>query len=95
MLQDIPDSALEHLVKLHLNNLELKTLRLVSKEWKSLIDTTITALNSRGLIESQVMPHRPATPEVFVLPALISPHSVHQILCIQCMALRETTLDSP
>ncbi len=52
------------LIEQHLPALEVKTLRLVSKDWRSLIDTTVTALTPRDFSECQVTSYRPARPEV-------------------------------
>ena len=55
MLQDLPADVFKSLIDQHLSGLELKTLRLVSKECRALIDTTITALEPRDFSECRVI----------------------------------------
>ena len=63
MLQRFPDLVVELLVQHHLSDLDVKTLRFVSKEWRSLIDAAITRLRPRDFKESQVTQYMPAKPE--------------------------------
>ena len=64
MLQDLPADVCKLLIEQHLPALEVKTLRLVSKDWRSLVDTTVTALSPRDFSECQVTRQRPAIPDV-------------------------------
>ena len=50
------------LIDQQLSPLEVKTLRLVSKECRSLVDTTTTALKPRDFSRCQVSSYRPAVP---------------------------------
>ena len=52
------------LIEQHLPALEMKTLCLVSKDWKVLIDTTVTALTPRDFTECQVTGQMPVAPGV-------------------------------
>ena len=54
MLQDLPATVYKGLIEEHLSALEMKTLRLVSKECRFLVDTTVTALKPRDFSHSQV-----------------------------------------
>ena len=64
MLQDIPKDTYKLLIEQYLPALELKTLRLVSKECRAFIDTTVTALKPRDFSKCQVTRDWPDTPEV-------------------------------
>ena len=54
ILQRLTDLVVELLVQQHLSSLEVKTLRFVNKELKSLIDAAITRLRPRDFKDSQV-----------------------------------------
>ncbi len=55
MLHDLPEIAYNVMVEQYMTNLEVKTLRLVSKGLKFWIDTNLTALNPRAFSRSQVI----------------------------------------
>ena len=55
MLQHLPEIVYKTLVDEHLSDLEVKTLRLVSKGCMFSIDTSITALKPRDFSSSQVL----------------------------------------
>ena len=54
MLQDLPISIAQTLVEEYSTDLETKTVRQVSKGWKSCIDSIIVALKPREFSRSQV-----------------------------------------
>ena len=56
MLQDLPEFAYQILVEEHLSELEVKTVRLVSKECKSATDTILTALKPKDIANCKVFP---------------------------------------
>ena len=55
MLQDLPEFAYQHLLEQHLSDLEVKTLRLVSKECKSMVDTSLTTLRPKDIANLKVI----------------------------------------
>ena len=63
MLQDISVDVYKLVIEQYLPALEVKTLRLVSKECRSLIDSTVTALMPRDFSECQVISQWLATPK--------------------------------
>ena len=60
MLQDLPELVCKTLVEEHLSDLEIKTLRQVSKEWNHFVDSTLVALKPRGILSSHVSSLIPA-----------------------------------
>ncbi len=54
MLQNLPEAAYYIMVEQFLTELEVKTLRLVSRRLKCWIDTSRTALKPRASSKSQV-----------------------------------------
>ena len=54
MLKNLPEFACSILIEQYLTDLEVKTLRLVSKGLKFWIDTNLTALKPRAFSRSQV-----------------------------------------
>ena len=55
MLQNLSELACNIMVEQYLSDLEVKTLRLVSKGLKSWIDSNLTALKPRASSRSQVI----------------------------------------
>ena len=55
MLHLLPDIFLQVLVNQYLSSIEAKTLRLVSKSCRSLVDSNISALQPRDLERLQVI----------------------------------------
>ena len=84
MLQNLPEFACNILVEQYLTDLEVKTLRLVSKGSKSWIDTNLTALKPRAFSRSQVTTLQP-----------VASHLIHYIMsaCLSCAAPPGLTLD--
>ncbi len=58
ILNDLPAIIYKTLVDDHLSDLEVKTLRLVSKETRSWIDNTISILRPRDFSKPQVTTHK-------------------------------------
>ncbi len=54
MLEDLPEFVYNTLIDQHLCDLDVKALRLVSKQCKSLIDINITALTPRDFPKNEV-----------------------------------------
>ena len=54
MLQKLPELAYQILVERHLSELEVKTVRLVSKVCKSSTDTILTALKPKDIANCEV-----------------------------------------
>ncbi len=54
MLQHLPEFAYQLLLEQHLSDLEGKTLRLVSNECKSMVDTTVTTLRPKDIANLKV-----------------------------------------
>ena len=58
MLNDLPGIVYKILVEQQLSDLEVKTLRLVSKECRAWIDKAIAILRPRDFSRSQVSNHK-------------------------------------
>lgn len=69
MLQHLPDVIIRMVVEDHLTDLEAKTMRLVSKECRSLVDRYTSALKPRDFTSSQV--GAPALIQAVLLSSLI------------------------
>ena len=54
MLQNLPDLCYKSMLEQDMSDLDMKTLRSLSKECKSLIDATLTALKPRDFSSSEV-----------------------------------------
>ena len=54
MLPDLPAIVYKTIVEQHLSDLEVKTLRLVSRECRSWVDTILSVLRPRDFSKSQV-----------------------------------------
>ena len=59
MLQDLPEFAHQLLIDQHLSELEVKTLRLVCKECKSMVDTSLTTLRPKDIAKLKVNTQTP------------------------------------
>ena len=55
MLHLLPDVFLDVLINHYLSSVEAKTLRLVSKKYRSIVDRSISSLKPRAFTKSQVM----------------------------------------
>ena len=58
MLLNLPETVLEALVNKHKSELEVKTLRVVSKECKSMVDTIVDNLAPKDFVKAEVSLHR-------------------------------------
>ena len=64
MLQNLPEFAYQILAEQHFSDLEVKTLRLASKQCKSMVDTSLTSLKPKVLGKKkvkQISCHNPVT----------------------------------
>ena len=82
MLNEFPAIVYKTLVEQHLSDLEAKTLRLVSKETRSWIDTAIAVLQPRDFSKSQVSTNKRHARS----------HACHFQLCLSDMASSASNL---